>query len=518
MGTRDQRRRGVRGLAIAAIAVGSLATVGLAVGVAAWRGSSAGPTRATPPPFDVVIYLIDTLRADRVGAYGYGKPTSPTIDELAKESVVFENCSAAAPWTLPSIVAMQTSLPPCEHGVLVDGHKLRSSIMPLAERMRSQGYLTASFIANPYAGKSSGLDRGYDLCKPTRTRKALPVGPWLNSVAGRRIFLYLHTMEVHDPHMTPAAHLSLFANLSRESRKNAGLLARTYRVLSKVDFDAGKPLGTTDNTADQAAVMGQMAQVGELFSAMYDASVHHADANLAATIASLKRSGRWDNTLFILTADHGEELGDHGGWQHDQSAYEELLHVPLLIKFPQSQFAGRRVREHVSSLDILPTLFDAVGRSAAAGPVRGESLMKRLRDGERPGGEPRLVSLRHNLKKYYKPWHDERGEVNVVLRDGSWKAIYNAQRDALELYDLASDPGERTNLSTKETDRAERMKSLAKRLYDECAARGPAVTPGSVDALDAESRSALESLGYIGTNEKDEPDDAEPTSRPTRRP
>ncbi|MEE8169552.1 MAG: sulfatase-like hydrolase/transferase, partial [Phycisphaerae bacterium] len=145
-----------------------LACVLAMVGLTACRSESNAPGGATVdgvPATYVVLFLIDTLRADRLGLYGYDKPTSPNIDALAAESVVFDDASAPAPWTLPSVVSALTSTWLCEHNVLVDGQRINAALTPLAERLGALGYKSAALLRNPYSGAMSGLDRGYDVSR-----------------------------------------------------------------------------------------------------------------------------------------------------------------------------------------------------------------------------------------------------------------------------------------------------------------------------------------------------------------
>ena len=163
---------------------------------------------------NVVIFLIDTLRANRVGAYGYGKPTTPHMDALAAEGVVFEQCGAPAPWTLPSVVSLLTSTFPCEHRVLVDGQRIDGALEPLAARLHRSGYATASFLANAYAGPISGLDRGYDGCQRVGFTDGQTIDTWLDNVpAGKPMHVYIHNIEPHNPYNAPERLVGYFGQV-----------------------------------------------------------------------------------------------------------------------------------------------------------------------------------------------------------------------------------------------------------------------------------------------------------------
>jgi arylsulfatase A-like enzyme len=203
-----------------------------------------------------------------------------------------------------------------------------------------------------------------------------------------------------------------------------------------------------------------------------------------------------------LVSDHGEELGDHGGWLHDQSAYEELIRVPLIIRFPHDEFAGRRVDGPVSLLDIVPTVMDYLRRPELAANCRGRSLMP-LIEGEPLTDDMRVTAGRHNKKKYYRPYKETRGDVNIVVRQGHWKGIWNAEWDRMELYDLQSDPGETTDSSAENPELAQTMRAFAQSQLAQCQAVAMEPVSGKGDDLDEETRRQLETLGYIDSRKTD---------------
>jgi arylsulfatase A-like enzyme len=473
-----------------------------ALAVALLPGCHVRGERSRPQRPNVVIYLVDALRADRLGTYGYHRATSPHIDALAATSVVFEQASAAAPWTLPSVASLLLSQLACEHGVVVDGDRVPDGQDPLAVSLHRNGYQTAALFLNPYAGRMSGLDRGYDRSDlaqsavgPPEIRSLLrslrPVGP----AQRPPLFLYVHNVEPHDPDAVPDRYVRLFGDVRPETRHEIARCSREYRSLTRVDYVANRPLGTTDNTAEQARLMQRLSSMKEAVDLLYDASVRQADEQLGSVIRKLRGAGLWDNTVFILLADHGEELGDRGGWQHDQSLYQELIHVPLIVRFPSDRFAGRRVKEPVSLIDVAPTVLDLLGLPRSDG-YRGRSLLP-LCEHDAENGSIRVTSFRRNLKKYYRPYRQTRGDVNVAVRWGMWKGIWNAENGSFELYDLYRDPGERTDLSRRETERSAAMRTVARAELARCyqgAARG---SRGPGGALDEETLRRLESLGYV---------------------
>ena len=456
--------------------------LGLAIGLA---GCTAQPRAQR----DVVIFLIDTLRADHTGSYGRWPSPTPFLDQLAAESILFEQAYAPAPWTLPSTVSLLTSQPLCQHRVAVDGDVISAETVPLAERMAASGRRTASLFANPFAGSMSGLDRGFDVSRLVPAVDGERVGRWLDSIGDRPFFLYAHNIEPHDPYHGGVRGISL-----RRLERINGLLDR-YRELTRVDWLAGRPLGTTRNEAQQDAQRRELAALHAPIEKLYDGDVRRADGRLADVVSELRRRGRLENTVLIVVADHGEALGEHDGWQHDHALYEEVVRVPLLIRLPGAAHGGLRIAEPVSLLDVAPTLAELLGEPELAEGAAGRSLVPWI-EGRGAGDEPpRVVSTRWNRKKYYAPLETTRGNLNVALREGPWKAIWNADSDTLELYDLARDPRERNDRSREEPERAHRLAELARAEAAPCQAARPA--PTRPPELDPAARRRLRELGYL---------------------
>lgn len=469
------------------------------------QGGIAGDGAPPAPTPNVVILVIDTLRADRLGLYGYPEPTSPNLDALGKESVVFTSCYAPAPWTLPSVVSLMTSTFPCEHGVIIDGQRIDPALQSLPELLSPLGYATGSFYANPYAGPLPGLDRGYDHCAFHQATDGAIVQAWLSTIGHAPFFAYIHNIEPHDPYVAPDRLVSLFGRVSEADKKEIGERLLGYRRLTRIDYANGQPIGTTDNTADQEASIAGIAQFSDDIDVLYAGAVRDADEKVGSIIATLRETGAWEHTLFIVLSDHGEELYDHGGWQHDQSVYEELVHVPLIVHFPAAAARSGRVDHVVSLVDVVPTILDFLGHGAPP-HHRGRSLMPIMPSTDAPGSSHPasasdamcVPSVRINRKKYFKPYVDSRGHVNIVVRESTLKGIYNVEPKTLELYDLSVDPGEQRDLATDRPDAAARLTAFAAEWLRDCvrlgAARGG---PKDPEELDETVRARLRSLGYV---------------------
>jgi len=461
----------------------------------------ARPPAASAPATNVVVYLIDTLRRDRLGVYGDESGITPHLDALARESVVFDRAFSSAPWTLPSVVSLMTSTHPVDHQVLVRGQQIGRGLVPLAERMQRVGYRTGAFVANPLGGKASGLDRGFDRLERVSPAPDLDrVDGWLDEDTERPFFLYVHTTEPHRPYRSPADLRERFEAPARRRLEGLHRLMRDYRTLTRVDFDAGRPLGETDNTEAQREALAELTSRRDDWRRAYDASVAWGDRNLGALIERLRARGEWDETLLIVLSDHGEELLDHGQALHGQSLYPELVHVPMLWKLPGGRGGGQRVASTVGLVDVVPTLFDWLGRPEAAEGVLGRSFAARFGGGEEPAASPRVTAVRLNRVQYYRPEDEARGRFNLRVSDGMWQGIWNVDRDRLELYDHRNDPTELRDLAKVDPARAAALRSRAKSFLDsrpELADVAPSGGSPSLEHLDAETRERLQALGYV---------------------
>ena len=461
-------------------------------------GSVSPVDSETVSPPNIVIFLVDALRADRLNCYGYeDRLTSPRLDELAAEGVLFENAYAPAPWTLPSLASIMTSSWICEHGVVTDKNKLPESMLTLAEYLRDRGYKTLGLYGNVYAGPDFGLDQGYDVYEFSLRNDAQAVSRVLHEETEEPFFLYVHNMEPHSGERYSGPRGKGFPEVSDAVRTELKERAHLYRKLTRRDFVRGQELGTTINTRNQIRELSFMSEAYEENSILYDGAIQLADSRIGSVVDWLRESGRWENTVFIFTSDHGEELGDHGGWQHDQSVYEELVRIPLIIRMPKSwDVGGSRVDRIVSLVDLFPTLIDLVEPAGGVGvPVlKGQSFLRYLSGRVEQDGNAgfTIPALRINRKKYFRPWKESRGDVNVVIRKGSMKGILNVENETFELYDLAADPDETTDLSGQMNEVSTELAGVGERWFLRCAEQGAANS-----SLSDATREQLKALGYV---------------------
>lgn len=460
------------------------------------------PSHLTTPGVPVVVYLIDTLRIDRVGAYGGSGGLTPNIDALAYRSVLFEQAYAPAPWTLPSVTSLFTSTFLTEHGVVDLRRVMNPTLRPLARRLADAGYATAAFTANANTSYVTAEGGGYQ--QTQIIDKSLPpdvARAWLAS-AGRPFHLYVHTTEPHNPFIAPPDWIARFGAVSDERRRAVNAAMRAYRDATMADLQSGRAPGTVDNSDDQDRLMAELAALWPDLRLLYEAHVAQADARLGEFIDLLREAGVWDNCLFILLSDHGEEFGEHGGWLHDQSLHEELVRVPLLIRFPRDAAAGRRIPGVVRLIDVMPTILDALGMKSELADCRGQSLLPLVDGSAAPasGDAMQVVAMRSNRTKHYGPFKQRRGDLNVAVRQNRFKGVWNVEIGTLELYDLENDPGELIDVAPRQPDRAAAMIAFARdwlKKQRHFSGRPDAAANARPPTLDRAAERNLRKLGYL---------------------
>ncbi len=296
---------------------------------------------------NVLLISLDTLRADRLSVYGHRHRTSPHIDELARRGVLFENVIAAAPFTLASHMSIMTGCyPSFHHTNLVKTDRLPDSITTLAEILYRQGYRTMAITGGGQVSADYGFGRGFEsyteftLKEDDLPAKLRMLEPWLRENGNRPFFVFLHTYKIHAPYRPKPEFLKVFESSYHGTVD--GELA-TLRQINKQRL--------TLTPADVAHL-----------EALYDAEIREVDEALGKLFDFLRKTGLNENTLVVLTSDHGEEFGEHGLWgMHSHTLYDELLKVPLIFVLPGKLPQGKRVRNLVSAIDILPTILDLVG-------------------------------------------------------------------------------------------------------------------------------------------------------------
>lgn len=418
-----------------------------------------------PPPKrpNVLLVTIDTLRADHLGTYGYARPTSPGIDAFAARSAVFENAHSSSSWTLPSLASIHTSLLSTTHGCWKISSRLEPEFTTAAELLRDAGYDTAMVACHIFLSAQYGLQQGFthvddELVRPPSDAAEAISSPGVTERGVRFLerkaaaaedvpwFLWLHYFDPHDAYLPHEGYSEEF---------------------------------------------GTGAEID-----LYDGEIAFTDHHVGLVLEKLAELGLEDDTIVVITADHGEEFGEHGFRRHGYSLYQEAVRIPLVVRVPGG--APRRIPEVVSNVDLLPTLLEAcgleVGRlqgATCAHELEGRSLLAAIRgtDALPPGAAVSEVR-----------WHD--GQDLRALREGSWKLVEDQSADRKTdqgaLYDLARDPGEKTDLRATEDARSRAlteavMHRLGRAL--QWAACYPLVEPYTPTAGDMQR---LQDLGYAG--------------------
>jgi len=419
---------------------------------------------------NVILYLVDTLRADRLGAYGATSGLTPNLDAFAAEAIVFEDVVAPAPWTRPSVATVMTGSPPLAHGVTTLENQLPAGVPVVAELLGAVGYRTAAFSANSHVSPNTGFARGFDeFDLDTGLPGADVLGEralaWLDEHRRRfgadtPFFVYLHAIDPHAPYDPPASFRRRFA---REAAPGDGTLEHLKRIYS----------------VSGARRRAEMATIPPL----YDAEVAFADVSFGTFLEGIAARGLLEETVIVLTADHGEELGEHGHLGHGQNLHGETLHVPWMLRLPSGSPLGgpRRVEATAGLEDLLPTLLARL-RLALPPEATGRDLLAAATSAT---SGPVFSHLDY----------DGRRGIGVTL--GEWKAIEPLSRafgSRPLLFHRSRDPEERTDLSSEHPVRFGYLRTLARK---HLAAYGGGGPDHEEPALDQETRRGLAALGYL---------------------
>jgi arylsulfatase A-like enzyme len=458
-----------------------------------------------PPRPNIILVTIDTLRADRLGLYGYTEATSPNIDRLAEDSVVFDAAVTTCPATAPSIASVLTGHHRATHGVVRNGTELRADVTTLAEALKSGGYQTAGVVSNPVLSGELGFGQGFetfgtpeniDSSGPGRfggepvVARALDL---VDSMGEGPFFLWVHFMDPHGAYFPPEDQRALFDAADYAWPGDVALPVveenHAFAAIPRYQRVVGQSPGAQVDPAE--------------LRARYDAEVHYVDQHVGVLIDGLRERGVWGDSLFVLTSDHGESLGEHNYYfQHGFYAYEDSLNVPLLIRYPRRFPKPKRIGASISLLDISPTIIELAGRPPLEN-IEGVSAIPMI-DGRESNRTAfavtyygnRLVALRRgNMKYVYTPPPPTPDEDR--RRNDGWKKHWPT-RENEELYDLSIDVGEVRSLERKRPELALRFRDEVRNWLADQAERGRAFSDlAARNVVDRELEAQLEALGYI---------------------
>lgn len=427
---------------------------------------------------NVLILVIDALRPDHLGCYGYALPTSPTVDALARRGVLFADASSLSSYTRAAVPSIFASVHPSAHGVLSQGKKvemLSDEYKTLAETLKERGYATAAFTPNPSLQRAFNFDQGFDLYDDdfqvnvqfeTARRINERTLRWLRANREKPFFAYLHYRDVHAPYVPPPPYDRMF------DKPGEG------RPLSQGEYKTQPPdIREPRRFRDLDSYLEQ-----------YDGEIRYTDDHLAKLLETLKQEGFLDNTVIFLTADHGESFLEHGSWTHGTGLYEELTRVPLLLILPGEKHAGKRVERPVQTTDLYPTVLDLLDEEVLP-ELQGRSLFEAI---EGKSGSDRSIFGEALVGRGHRPRNF--GQF-VSVRTGGWKLIYNRWSRTGELYNLIEDPAEKRNLLDREPERAKTLLRLILAHDRETARRSHRVE--GQEPLPEDVVEGLRSLGYV---------------------
>jgi len=479
-------RRGVTGAGLrwagTIVALAFVAAVGLNV-LAGGEDDAGGEGAASATGPNALLVIVDTLRADHTGPYGARDVSTPALDALAADGVVFENAFAQSSWTRPSVATILTSLYASSHSVMHKTDLLPEEVTTVAEAMQGAGYRTSGFVTNINLAPSFNFEQGFETYRylapdyffgatDSGSKLSLYSGmrlirerflsknkyayhyyqdgetvndnslPWLDGNAEDPFFTLIHYMDPHDPYF--------------EIPYNGKAVAR---------------VNTPHPAGDRA---------GELRE-LYVDNIEYVDGFLGGVFDRLKKLGLYDDTIIVVTADHGEEFYEHEGWWHGTTLYDEQIHVPLIVKLPKNARSGQRVGDLARLLDVTPTILAAAGVDLPK-QVQGRDLFG-------AGAAPDAVYAEE----------DHEGNVLESIRTADWKLVVANEGnprglEAMELYYLGDDPGESRNLASSRTERVAELRDRMKVMAEAAAANAVSGVSGDISSDDADR---LKALGYM---------------------
>jgi arylsulfatase A-like enzyme len=442
---------------------GAIAVLAVAIAACGWGSGSRKP--------NVIVVLLDTMRADRLGTYGAPRPT-PFLDRLAAGSLVYDRAYAPSSWTVPSIASLFVAQYPSEHRVAVVNAVLPDDLVTLGEVLRDAGYVAGGFSANLEIAADNGFGQGFDrfevVFHPPKddaaslNRAALA---WLDDVGSRQhpIFLYLQYMEPHSPYRFHDGITA--ADPPPPAEGDAALAARVNQGAFALKEGDSLPDAWRFTPAERARL-----------AALYDGEVAYLDAQLAVLFAELDRRGVLANAIVVVTADHGEQLGEHGMYSHGNTLFEETIRVPLLVRVPGAPAARRA--EPVGIAGVAPAILGELGIALPAS-FRVPSLSLRG-DGAPTFAYSEVLKERPTYFRLHRRALVGRGDKLLVGNAGD--EIF---------YDLAVDPGEEHPLPAPAF--ADGLRSALAEVTDGLAAAGAASPAAPIDAA---TRERLRVLGY----------------------
>ena len=419
---------------------------------------------AEPARPNVILVTVDTLRADHMACYGYSRNTMPFVEGLAKQGILFSNAYSTSSWTAPSMASLATALYPREHGVLHGAAKQRNEqevldgkFLTLAEALKGAGYKTFGIFSTGHTTRKAGFDQGFDVFQslgfaesPRPNQAAAEMKPLISKSSP--YFLWIHYFDPHVPYTAREPWISAYSTNAAACAKWSGM-----------DF-----LDQPEKKAEMTEFRNDPTALQTLID-LYDSELGYTDHYIEDLFHMLEIG---EDSLVIVTADHGEQFMEHGRLYHAGSLYEPEVRVPLIIRLPSGRRAGEVVSRPVSNKDVFPTILDALGITASA---PGSSLLQ-------PQTEPVYLELDLDQGRDWKG-----------VRRNNWKLLCHGSSKC-ELYDLSKDPGEKQSGTELEQEQADRMHAELLSWME----THPVFSAGRINQkLTNDQKEKLRSLGYL---------------------
>ena len=467
--------------------------------------SSAGALGVRPR--GVILIQVDTLRRDHLDVYGYERETAPVLSRLAGQGATFRRTTAQATWTKVSTPSTMTSLYPLSHGVRDFADRLPAGAETLAEQYRAAGYATLAYSSVLFTGQFSNMHQGFEELHESGSAASTPssktareyvdrLSEWLGTHRDVPFFVFLHVFDPHDPFEPREPYATMWADPAHKAEHEEQL----EDVREHIEDQILRQFGMPDRRALEAAEIDPEAYVS-YDQDWYDGSIRGMDVELGRLVERLRTLGLDDDTLIVFMSDHGEEFLEHDRMFHGQTVYNELTQVPLVMRWPGAIPSGVVVDENVQLIDIMPTLLDLSGLPHPSG-LQGRSLLPFIAPGDGPVASwvsrPSFSEKAATAGGAAPPPADT--ESYAVI-DEDWLLIHNRERGdgtpEFELYDVASDPLNLTNLADAQADVVERLAREIDRWHR---IAEQARLPDDAEAtagLSQEQLERLRSLGYI---------------------
>ena len=397
---------------------------------------------------NIFFYLIDALRADHLEPYGYQKAVSPNIRRFSAEAVIFERAYTQASWTRPAVASIMTGLYPSTHGTVDRGDMLADSIPTLPALLRASGYQMIGVNAQPNVGNAFGFDRNFQSYKLIADSQSDKVYEEIVKVFDAGIvqpaFTYIHVIDTHRPY----SPLPEFFQATQDCKHE-----------KEISRELSMPCAR----------------------AMYDSLIRQSDFYFGAFLDTLKKKNLYQDSVIILTADHGESFMEHGMFGHGKSVYEPEIRVPLMMRFPEGKFAGKRIKGAVQHIDLLPTILD-LSSTRYPPALDGQSLLNFIES------EPEIRPIFSELSL------DNQNDKALVL--GNYKLIATKAHSGMryKFHDLSSDPNENRNIAANEPVRFGYMRTLLTH-WISIQEKRKHQTKKAI--LDPETEEQLKGLGYL---------------------